>query len=183
MADRVVLSGPPTACGPAVSAFRRGRKDWQRATTGTPFIWRRAVGLGMDVRDAVEADADRLGELADGPQDVMRNLVHDRTVRVAVEGTGEGEECVTGFVSFDARAGTVHVTQLAGNSDALERLLEEPIGFADREGMAVELLVPEDEGDVRTAAEDAEFERAGSGPRFEGTPTTRYRLETGKARQ
>ena len=35
----------------------------------------------MDVRDAVEADADRLAALTGSPRDVMRNLVHDRTVR------------------------------------------------------------------------------------------------------
>lgn len=137
----------------------------------------------MDVRDAVESDAERLGELADSPQDVMRNLVHDRTVRVAVEGTGEGEETLSGFVSFDAREGTVHVTQLAGHSEALARLIEEPIRFADREEMAVELLVPEDQEPIRETVEAADFTSVGSGPRFEGTPTTRYRLETEKARQ
>jgi hypothetical protein len=53
----------------------------------------------MDVRDAVEADAERLAELTGAPTDVMRNLVHDRTVRVAVEldgdraaDSGDGEE-------------------------------------------------------------------------------------------
>jgi hypothetical protein len=137
----------------------------------------------MDVRDAVEADAERLGELADSPTDVMRNLVHDRTVRVAVEGTGESEETLSGFVSFDARAGTVHVTQLAGHSDALARLIREPVRFAEREGMAVEVLVPEDQAPMQATVEDAEFSRVGSGPRFEGTPTTRYRLETETARQ
>ena len=137
----------------------------------------------MDVRDAVEADAERLGELADGPRDVMRNLIHDRTVRVTVESPGEDEETVTGFVSFDAREGTVHVTQLAGHSDALDRLLEEPISFAEREGMTVELLVPEDESAVREAAEGADFSNVGSGPRFEGTPTTRYRLDSDSGRR
>ena len=39
----------------------------------------------MEIRDAVEADAGRLADLADSPPDVMRNLVHDRTVRVATE--------------------------------------------------------------------------------------------------
>jgi hypothetical protein len=126
----------------------------------------------MEVRDAFEEDAPRLGELAEGPADVMRNLVHDRTVRVAVE-----EEEVVGFVSFDAREGVVHVTQLAGPGDVCERLIEEPIGFAEREGMAVELLVPEDEETMREAAEAADFTTTGSGPAFAGTPTTRYRRE------
>jgi hypothetical protein len=126
----------------------------------------------MQVRDAVEADAGRLAALTDTPRDVMRNLVHDRTVRVV-----EREEEIVGFVSYDAREQTVHVTQLEGDTGTYERLLEEPLGFADAEGMAVELLVPEDETDVRDAALAAGFEERGQGPRFEGQQTTRFRLE------
>ncbi|MEF8781543.1 MAG: hypothetical protein V5A39_00465 [Haloarculaceae archaeon] len=126
----------------------------------------------MDVRDAVEADAEHLASLTDTPTDVMRNLVHDRTVRVA-ERNGE----IAGFVSYDARERTVHVTQMKGDRDTVERLLEEPIRFARTEGMAVELLVPEDEPQLGSAAEAADFADVGSGPRFEGKPTTRYRLD------
>jgi hypothetical protein len=126
----------------------------------------------MDIRDAVEADAERLAELTGSPQDVMRNLVHDRTVRVATD-----DDAIEGFVSYDAREETVHVTQLEGTDGVRDRLLEEPIRFADSEGMAVELLVPEDESATRESAEDAGFERAGSGPTFEGQPTVRYRLD------
>ena len=130
----------------------------------------------MDVRDAVEADAGRLAALTDAPRDVMRNLVHDRTVRVA-EAAGDEEGEIRGFVSFDARADTVHVTQLEGDPDTFDRLLEEPIRFARSEGMAVELLVPEDETDLPDAARKAGFEEVGQGPRFEGQTTARYRLE------
>jgi hypothetical protein len=132
----------------------------------------------MEIRDAVEADAERLADLADGPPDVMRNLVHDRTVHVAED----GDETV-GFVSFDAREGTVHVTQLAGVPEACERLLSEPIDFARREHMSVELLVPDDEESDRSAVEATGFTAIGSGPRFEGQPTTRYRLEPNRAEQ
>ena len=161
----------------------------------------------MDVRDAIEADADALATLSDSPVDVMRNLVHDRTVRVAVDATasaptaddasggtnssseqadettnasGEGKESSTeiaGFVSFDARDETVYVTQIAGSQATCSRLLEEPIGFARREGMTVELLVPEGETDIRDAVEAAQFVASGQGPRFSGRPTTRYRLD------
>ena len=202
----------------------------------------------MEIRDAVEADAERLAALTGAPTDVMRNLVHDRTVRVAAEppadldgdtdpaeegtdsrhehagateesGDGDHEaddreaddreaedyetdghaadvatgdapggdtdteaddtdrEAVRGFVSFDARASTVHVTQLEGDPGTCERLLEEPRRFAAGEGMSVELLVPEGEDGTRTAAERAGFEDRGSGPRFGGTPTIRYRWE------
>jgi hypothetical protein len=125
----------------------------------------------MDVRDAVEADAGRLAALTDAPRDVMRNLVHDRAVRVA-----EDDDEIRGFVSYDARERTVHVTQMEGEPDAFERLLEEPIRFARTEGMSVELLVPEDESSLQEAARAVDFEEVGSGPRFEGQPTTRFRL-------
>ncbi|MFB6222717.1 MAG: hypothetical protein ABEH86_03465 [Haloarcula sp.] len=130
----------------------------------------------MDIRDAVEDDAERLAALANGPPDVMRNLVHDRTVRVAEE-----DDDTVGFVSFDAERGTVHVTQLAGTSEACEKLLTDPIEFARREHMSVELLIPEDEAQVRSAVEAVGFSSAGSGPRFDGQPTTRYRLEPERA--
>ena len=126
----------------------------------------------MDVRDAVEEDAETLADLADGPRDVLRNLIHDRTVRIAVEG-GEA----VAFLSFDARPGTVYVTQIGGDPGACERLLEEPVRFAEREGMSVALLVADDEAAIREAVAGAGFEEVGSGPRFEGVPTVRYRRE------
>ncbi len=133
----------------------------------------------MEIRDAVEADAGRLAELADSPPDVMRNLVHDRTVRVATE----SEEDVVGFVSYDAKQGTVHVTQLAGSTAVCERLLKEPITFAQREHMAVELLVTADESKVQAAVEATGFTDSGSGPKFAGESTVRYRLEPEAAEQ
>lgn len=123
------------------------------------------------MRDAVEADAGRLASLTDAPRDVMRNLIHDRTVRVA-----ERDDEIRGFVSYDARQGTVHVTQMGGDPTTFEGLLEEPIGFARTEGMAVELLAPEDEPELQDAAIAAGFDEVGSGPRFEGQPTTRLRM-------
>ena len=124
----------------------------------------------MRVRDAVESDAEALARLADGPLDVVRNLVHDRTVRVA-----EDDGDVLAFVSFDARPGTVYVTQLGGDAAAVERLLEEPVRFAETEGMAVELLVAEDDEAIRGAAVDVGFDRDGEGPRFDDVRTVRYR--------
>jgi hypothetical protein len=126
----------------------------------------------MDVRDAVEADAERMAELTGSPTDVMRNLVHDRTVRIAV-----ADDDTLGFVSFDAQRETVHVTQIEGTPAACERLLEEPLRFATSEGMSVELLVAEDDDDLQAVATDAGFSEHGVGPRFEGTRTVRYRLD------
>ena len=123
----------------------------------------------MEIRDAIEADAERLAALTGAPVDVMRNLVHDRTVRVA------DDDGVEGFVSYDASDHTVHVTQLEGAPEVCERLLEEPTRFAGREGMDVELLVPEGDDATREATERSDFDEHGAGPRFDGTPTTRYR--------
>ena len=139
------------------------------------------------MRDAVEADADALSAIADVPADVIRNLIHDRTVRVAVrEPTAAGPNAdaddgdardVDGFVSFDVREGTVHVTQLAGTETACERLLGEPVRFATNEGMTVELLAISGDDGVQAAAEATGFERDGHGPTFDGKPTVRYRLD------
>ncbi|MES3518362.1 MAG: hypothetical protein PPP58_11940 [Natronomonas sp.] len=127
----------------------------------------------MEIRDAVEADAGRLAALTGSPTDVMRNLVHDRTVRVAAD----PEDGVAGFVSYDAKGKTVHVTQLEGNTEVCVELLDEPTRFARSEGMDVEFLVAEDDEEQRRAAEEAAFDDHGPGPRFDGTQTVRYRWE------
>jgi len=126
----------------------------------------------MEVRDAVEGDAEALADMADGPRDVLRNLIHDRTVRIAIE-----DDDPVAFVSFDARPGTVYVTQIGGEPVACGRLLEEPVRFARREGMDVELLVADGEEAIREAVTGSGFEEVGPGPRFEGVPTVRYRRD------
>ena len=138
----------------------------------------------MHVRDAVEADAAALATIADTPTEAMRSVIHDRTVHVALDDSpadpAEEEtdpDDVLGFLSFDARNGTVHVTQFGGTRDVCARLLEEPLRFAASEAMGVELLVLDGEEEMREAAEGAGFHRVGTGPRFEGEQTSRYRLE------
>lgn len=126
----------------------------------------------MEVRDAVEADAEPLAELSGAPRDVLRNLIHDRTVRVAEDG-----DRLLGFVSFDARPGTVYITQLSGEPTAVERLLAEPVRFATTEAMSVELLVAVADESLQAAAESVGFEEAGPGPRFDDVQTVRYRYE------
>ncbi len=126
----------------------------------------------MKMRDAVEADAGRLASMTDAPRDVMRNLVHDRTVRVA-----ENDGDIRGFVSFDAREQTVYVTQIEGQSDVYSRLLDEPTRFAQTEGMDVELFTVDSDERLQDAVSEAGFERIGPGPTFEGEATTCYRLE------
>ena len=159
----------------------------------------------MRVRDAVEADAAAIGSMTDRPRDVVQNMIHDRSVRVAVaddaastpdegaspsdrnsdgdaeDGGGEGGDdtpvdAVDGFVAFDVRDGTVHVTNFEGTAAAVERLFEEPVSFARREGMPVEAIVPTD-GVGPDVVDGLGFEAAGSGPRIEGSATTRYRFD------
>ncbi|WP_338730225.1 hypothetical protein [Haladaptatus sp. DJG-WS-42] len=126
----------------------------------------------MDVRDAVEDDAGILAEMTGSPSDVMRNLIHDRSVRVA-----EAEGDILGFVSFDAEQRTVYVTQLSGETTVAKRLLDEPLRFATKEQMSVELLVPEDEDPILDAADSVGFTRVGRGPRFDSIPTVKFRKD------
>ncbi|MFC7325156.1 hypothetical protein ACFQMF_11265 [Halorubrum rutilum] len=138
----------------------------------------------MRIRDALESDAESLATLIGRPEDVVRNMIHDRSVRVAVEGgdgegsggSGDGEETVLGFVAFDVRDGTVHVTDFDGSGSTIERLFREPRRFARREEMCVEVVVPNDE-ETSEVIEASGFAVAGRGPRFEGRRTTRYRIE------
>ncbi|WP_435348333.1 hypothetical protein [Haloarchaeobius sp. HRN-SO-5] len=144
----------------------------------------------MYVREAVEADAPAMAAIADTPVDVMRNLIHDRTVQVAAtedptiadpNADVEDPEVpeLLGFVSFDAATDVVYVTQLDGTADACERLLAAPVGFARTEGMDVELLVTDPSDPAAVAAERVGFEKDGPGPRFDRQQTVRYRYVTG----
>lgn len=134
----------------------------------------------MRVRDALEEDGEALGELADAPAEVMRNVIHDRTVRIAERpetGDEESRPEIAGFVGFDATPGTVRVTYLRGSRAARQRLLDEPVRFARKEGMAVEALVPADEATTQEVLEEAGFSRVGTGPDFDGGRTLEYRLD------
>lgn len=147
------------------------------------------------------------------PEDVVVDMIHDRSVRVAVEEAGSteagsteeavGERAVSvenpsvegdgpagdpsatddgpsgtvvGFVAFDVRDGTVHVTTFGGDGDAVRRLLDEPVRFARREGMPVEAVVPVEEAASETI-EAAGFDSVGAGPHIDGAPTRRYRYD------
>lgn len=140
----------------------------------------------MEIRDAVEADAESIAGLADVPADVVRNLVHDRSVRVAEQqqagndpnsDTDSRDSELLGFVSFDVHDQTVHVTQVGGTKAACEQLLNEPVRFAASEGLDVELLVERNATDLQTAAQTAGFQEMGDGPMFRGSQTIRYYQE------
>lgn len=160
------------------------REEWGGEPTTIKRVHPLACRMQMEVRDAVEADAETLGEIVDLPADVLRNVIHDRTVRVA----GDAEKTVgpdadektradeiVGFVAYDVRGGTVHVTQLAGEEQVAEKLLAEPIRFATVESFNVEFVVPVSDTEVRQAAENAGFDPIGYGPRFGEERTRRYR--------
>jgi hypothetical protein len=136
----------------------------------------------MRIRDALESDAEALATATDRPRGVVKNMIHDRSVRVAVTGDGEDsgdddKSAVTGFIAFDVRGKTVHVTDFDGDEQAIRRLFEEPRRFARREGMSVEAVIPNDE-QTGAILEDAGFEQSGTGPRFEGRRTTRYVIDS-----
>lgn len=135
----------------------------------------------MDVREAVERDAAAMAALTDAPEPVLRNVIHERSVRVATEeqpddGGDSDERELRGFVSYDAREDAVFVTQFGGDKEACERLLAEPMRFARAEGLPVEVTLRDGDDEMRAAAEAVGFERAGAGPRFRGEPTRCYRF-------
>ena len=150
----------------------------------------------MRIRDALESDAEALATAVDRPRETVINMIHDRSVRVAVSDdetrerpggeergsdgeterrSGSDTATVDGFIAFDVYGGAVHVTDFEGSESVVRRLFEEPCRFASREGLAVEVVVPDDE-QSGSVVEGAGFEPVGSGPRFEGRPTTRYRI-------
>ncbi|MFA9517938.1 hypothetical protein ACERIT_12090 [Halopenitus sp. H-Gu1] len=140
----------------------------------------------MRVRDAVEDDAEAIAAISGRPVDAVREMIHDRSIRVGLPDRSDQNDRSDpdeksrpdpiGYVAFDARRDTVHVTGFGGSEEAITRLFEEPKRFASGEGLSLEVIVDQDETRHRTLLEEVGFERAGAGPRFEGTPTVRYRI-------
>ena len=183
----------------------------------------------MRVRDAVESDAETLATIIDRPQEAVVNMIHDRSVRVAVSDDSDADatsdsdadvtsdsdadvtsdsdadvtsdsgtdttsdsgtdttsdgmsrapsstQTVEGFVAFDVHGDAVHVTDFGGDRSVIHRLLEEPKRFAGREGLTVEVTIPDDE-ESGSIVEAVGFEPVEKGPLFEGRTTTRYRIE------
>lgn len=123
----------------------------------------------MEVREGVPDDADAIESRSTTDLDASRLLV-DRRVIVA-----ENEGKVVGFCAYEAWDGTVHVSAINGEPSVVERLLEEPRRFAEREGLPIEIVVPESDEEVSEAVDEAGFDPVGPGPRFAGEPTRRYR--------
>lgn len=156
----------------------------------------------MQVRDAVEGDAAAIARLANLSEDAARRLLRERSVLVASDGgaeraaapddgsdvtgdggdqadTGDGDGAdlaeVTGCLAYDATTDAVHVTTLAGDREAFESLLAEPLRFADGEELPVEVVVPVSERATQSHLADLDFREAGDGPRFDGEATIRLR--------
>ena len=108
-------------------------------------------------RDAREDDAVDITEIAnsyvmseDLSVDSMRDLVQDRTIKVAEEGDGEDDEDsrIVGYVSYHAVDDTVVVQHICvvpeyRDTDVPERLVTFPVEFADEEGMRTRAAVNE----------------------------------------
>lgn len=133
----------------------------------------------MQIRDAHEGDESAIAALAVGDID-PHHLVRERVVRVATEPSESGDDdvkgdAIAGFLAFDARSDAVHVTRVGGDEDAIRLLLDDAVRYAERENLPVEAVVPVG-GSTAVALETRGFEGVGSGPRFEGRETTRFRL-------
>lgn len=123
----------------------------------------------MDVREATPEDGEAIRSLVDRPLDVER-LIVDRRVLVA-----DDAETMRGFLAYEAIDDAVHVSALAGEPSVVDSLLAEPRRFAERESLPLEIVIPEDDTGLIDAVERAGFEAVGSGPRFDGTPSKRFR--------
>ena len=123
----------------------------------------------MEVREATPGDAPSIAAMVAGDLDADR-LIVDRQVIVADAG-----EAIQGFLAYDAWGGTVHVTALAGDPVVLDALLAEPRRFADREGLPLEIVVPESDTALCEAVQEAGFAEVGEGPQFQDEPSLRFR--------
>ncbi|MDZ7687853.1 MAG: hypothetical protein U5J64_03855 [Halobacteriales archaeon] len=117
----------------------------------------------MKYRDAREDDAVDIAEIANSyvmsenlSVGSMRDLVQDRTIKVAEEGDegdtkkdGEKDNRIVGYVSYHAVDDTVVVQHICvvpdyRDTDVPERLVAFPVEFADEEGMRTRAAVNED---------------------------------------
>jgi N-acetylglutamate synthase-like GNAT family acetyltransferase len=137
-------------------------------------------------RDAREDDADDVAEIANCyflPQDMsvgsMRDLVQDRTMKVAVDGEdgNEEDEEIVGYVSYRVVEDTVVVQHLCvvpeyRDTEVPEHLVSFPAEFADEEGMRTRVAVAEGScfGDFLT---EEGFEEQGEA-RFAGETLSMY---------
>ena len=128
-------------------------------------------------RDGEHEDGgERDGEHEDGSEHVGRG---PEAATGAGAGTSDDRSPteVAGFVAFDATDDQVHVTSFAGAPSTVERLLEVPKRLARRESMDLEVVVVDDEPKRVRPVEEAGFTPVGAGPRFDGQPTTRFRID------
>lgn len=139
------------------------------------MIHQRTVVVGEPDSES-EGQSERDGE----PEDNRARIDHstEATTRTSTGASDDRSQTgVAGFVAFDATDDQVHVTSFAGAPSTVERLLEVPKRFARRESMDLEVVVVDDEPKRVRPVEEAGFTPVGAGPRFDGQPTTRFRLD------
>lgn len=134
----------------------------------------------MEIRDAHEDDSEMIVALASGDID-PQFLFRERTVRVALRDENEPRDrdeagAIDGFLAFDARQDAVAVTRVGGSPEAVSMLLDDVLEFARTVKTPVEAVVPV-ESETAVALETKGFSVVGSGPRFEGRETQRFRRD------
>ncbi len=104
----------------------------------------------IDYRDAREEDAEEVAEIAncyvlsqDLSVDSMRNLVQDRTMKIAEDG-----DEIVGYVSYRVVEDTVVVQHICvvpeyRDTEVPESLVSFPVDFAEEEGLRTRVAVEE----------------------------------------
>lgn len=139
------------------------------------MIHQRTVVVGEPDSDSEGRD-ERDEESEDNGAHIDHNA--EAATRTSTDASDDRSQTgVAGFVAFDATDDQVHVTSFAGAPSTVEQLLEVPKRFARRESMDLEVVVVDDEPKRVRPVEAAGFTAVGAGPRFDGQPTTRFRLD------
>ncbi|MDY6774733.1 MAG: hypothetical protein SV253_01365 [Halobacteria archaeon] len=142
--------------------------------------------MSIRIRDATEEDAERIAEIAseeildEKPSaDSVRDMVHDRTLRVA-----ETQDGIRGYVSYDVELGSdyeyeyeyVVIHQIGvddSDNESVSLLLDEPLAAAEEADLGVRIAVDESDESLREALEERGFTVAET-RRFRGEKTVVY---------
>lgn len=125
----------------------------------------------MEIRDATETDVESIASCGELPIEAVNTMLRDRTVWI-----GEAKTAIIAFLAFTVTREGVHITQLGGDSQALQSIISAVIDYAIAGAMPVETVVPKSETAIHELLEEVGFRVSGPGPHFRGEPTQRYRF-------